>query len=216
MELRELSVVLEVTTPPAGDDLHFWAMQASFADSRGVLGGGHLGLQHHSSYPDRCAVNWGGYDQSGSIISGTTSNLSSALDNPHTRDYLWSPEAEYQLRIRASRPGWWSGEVTDLTTGVSTVVRSLNGGGDRLVLPIVWSEVFAPCDAPESAVVWSRPDGVLLDGSIWQPDSYSVTYQREEDGGCSNTNVAVLPNGIAQVTGVTRTTPHGAVIPING
>lgn len=209
-------MVLNVTTPPAVDDLHFWALQASFADAGGVRGGGHLGLQRHASYPGGCAVNWGGYDRNGTILHGSDSTLPSALDNPHTRDFPWLPESDYLLRIRSSKPGWWAGEVTDLGTGVTTVVRSLNGGGDRLALPMIWSEVFAQCDAPPSAVVWSRPEGVLLDGAIWRPDSYSVTYQREEDGGCSNTSVAVLPHGVAQITGVSRVTPAGAVIPIGG
>lgn len=216
VELSELSVILAVTSPPEVEDLHFWALQASFAGSDGVTGGGHLGLQWHSSYPDRGAVNWGGYDRGGSIISGTESSLPSILGNPHTRDFPWLTGVDYLLRIRADQPGWWAGEVTNVGSGTSTVVRSLNGGGDRLVLPIVWTEVFARCDAPPSAVVWSRPAGVMLDGSAWEPDSYSVTYQREEDGGCSNTNVAALPHGVAQITGTSRNTPHGAVIPTAG
>jgi hypothetical protein len=82
-----------------------------------------------------------------------------------------------------------------------------------LLLPIVWSEVFARCDAPPSAVVWSDPAGVTIDGLPWEPSSYSVTYQTEQDGGCSNADVVLLPHGVGQFTGVTRAIAHGAVIP---
>lgn len=216
VELAEVSVTLQVTAPPAVDDLYFWALQASFAGRGAVFGAGHLGLQWHSSYPSYGAVNWGGYHSEGSILDGTGSGLPSTLDNPHTRDFSWSPGVDYRLRIYSERPSWWVGEVTNVVTGVTTVVRSLNGGGDRLVVPMVWSEIFARCDAPPSGSVWSRPLGILLDGSVWQPDSYRVTYQREDDGGCSNTNVAVLPHGVAQITGVSRVTPTGALIPTSG
>jgi hypothetical protein len=213
VELAEVSVTLQVTAQPTVDDLHFWALQASFAGPGGVLGAGHIGLQWHSSYPSHGAVNWGGYYSDGSILNGTRSELPSILDNPHTRDFPWSPGVDYRLRIHSDRPGWWVGEVTNPATAVTTTVRELNGGGDRLVVPMVWSEIFARCDASPSAAVWSRPTGVMLDGSAWHPDSYRVTYQREEDGGCSNTDVAVLPHGVGQITGVARVTPAGAVIP---
>ncbi len=78
--------------------------------------------------------------------------------------------------------------------------------GDGLTLAIVWSEVFARCDAPTVVAVWSDPAGVTLDGKPWRPESYSITYQREEDGGCSNTDVRVLPNGVGQFTGMRRQT----------
>lgn len=213
VELSEVSVTLQVTAPPVVDDLHFWALQASFAGPDTGFGAGHLGLQWHSSYPGYGAVNWGGYQSDGSILAGTRPELPSALDNPHTRDFAWSPGVDYRLRIYRDRPGWWVGEVTNSTTAMTTVIRSLNGGGDRLVVPMVWSEIFARCDAPPSAVVWSRPSGLMLDGSAWAPDSYRVTYQREEDGGCSNTNVAALPHGVGQITGVGRITPQGTVVP---
>jgi hypothetical protein len=210
VELSEVAVTLEVVTPPGVDDLHFWALQASFAGPGGITGAGHLGLQWHSSYPGRTAVNWGGYDASGTVLAGTESSLPSALDNPHTRNFEWIAGVPYRLRIYPAGDGRWSGEVS---SGSGTVtVRSLYGGGDRLVGPMVWSEVFARCEAPPSAVAWSQPAGRLLDGSPWEPDSYGVTYQREEEGGCSNTDVVVLPHGVAQITGVTRTAPPGSVL----
>jgi hypothetical protein len=79
---------------------------------------------------------------------------------------------------------------------------------------MVWSEVFARCDAPTAVAVWSDPSGVTLDGRPWRPDSYSITYQREEDGGCSNSDVRLLPNGVGQFTNMGRTTPPGAIIAI--
>jgi hypothetical protein len=211
VELLEVSVNLQVVTPPAVDDLHFWALQAGFAGPAGMVGAGHLGLQWHSGYPGRTAVNWGGYDASGAILSGTDSTLPSALNNPHTRNFGWLAGVTYRLRIYPASDGWWNGEVASGSGAVT--VRSLHGGGDRLVAPIVWSEVFTRCEAPPSAVSWSQPAGTRLDGSSWEPDSYELTYQREEDGGCSNTDVITLPHGVGQITGVKRTAPPGSVLP---
>ena len=56
-------------------------------------------------------------------------------------------------------PGRWRGEVTDLGSGAVTVVRELLCPGTALADPVVWSEVFAPCDAPGTAVRWSDPVG---------------------------------------------------------
>lgn len=214
VELAEVSANLAVSAAPTVGDLYFWALQASFAGPGGITGGGHIGLQWHSSYPGRGAINWGGYHRTGGELEGSESSLSSTLGNANTRDFPWSIGHQYRLKIFPDgRSGWWAGEVTDVDTGTGTVVRSLNGGGDRLVLPIVWSEVFARCDAPPSAVIWSAPAGIRIDGSSWEPDSYSVTYQTEQDGGCSNSDVVLLPHGVGQFTGVTRATPHGSVIP---
>jgi hypothetical protein len=210
--LSEVAVTLEIAVKPAVADLFFWALQASFTGPAGISGGAHLGLQWHPSYPGSRAVNWGGYAKDGSILEGTDSPLPSALGNVNTRDYRWDPEQRYRLRIRADEPGWWAGEVTGLDTGTTTTVRTLRSDGEGLTLPIVWSEVFARCDAPTAVAVWSDPAGKLLDGTEWRPQSYSVTYQREEDGGCSNTDVRVLPTGVGQFTSMNRATPAGAVI----
>ena len=212
--LAEVAVTLEIAAKPAVADLYFWALQASFTGSSGISGGAHLGLQWHPSYPGSAAVNWGGYSREGSILEGTDSALPSTLGNANTRDYLWMPEERYRLRIHADGVGWWAGDVTSLATGVTTSVRRLRSDGEGLTLAMVWSEVFARCDAPPAAAVWSDPAGVRLDGSQWRPQSYSITYQREEDGGCSNTDVRVLPGGVGQFTGMTRSTPAGAIVTI--
>ena len=214
--LSEVSVSLQIAAGPSVAELYFWALQASFTGADGISGGAHLGLQWHPSYPGSRAVNWGGYGKDGSILEGSESPLPSTLANVNTRDYWWEPEQEYRLRIRAEEPGWWAGEVTDLVTGVTTPVRRLHSPGEGLTLAIVWSEVFARCDAPPAVAVWSDPAGVTLDGRSWRPQSYSITYQREEDGGCSNTDVRALPSGVGQFTGMRRTTLHGSVIPVKG
>ena len=211
--LSEVAVTLLIPQNPEPRSLYFWALQASFTGPQGTSGGAHLGLQWHPGYPDGTAVNWGGYDRHGSILEGTPSELPSVLANPHTRDYPWRPGVAYRLRIVAAAPGRWAGEVTDFDAGTTTRVRTLSAEGEGLSLVLVWSEVFARCDDPPAVAVWSDPAGVAIDGSPWRPDSYSVTYQREEDGGCSNTDVVVLPHGVGQFTGVTRRTPPGTVIP---
>ncbi|MGH8928929.1 MAG: hypothetical protein ACRDWH_11295 [Acidimicrobiia bacterium] len=214
LALVEVSVTIEIAIQPEVEELYFWALQASFAGPAGIRGGAHLGLQWHPSHPGSTAANWGGYDRGGSILEGTQSTLPSALGNPHTRDYRWRPQARFRLRIRGDGPGWWAGEITDIEADTTTVVRSLRSEGTSLTLPMVWSEVFARCDADPVVVVWSDPSGVTVDREPWHPDSYSVTYQREEDGGCSNTDVRVLPHGVGQFTGITRMTPPGTIIPV--
>lgn len=214
--LSEVSVTLQIAVKPAVAELYFWALQASFTGSGGISGGAHLGLQWHPSYPGSGAVNWGGYDKSGSILEGSDSALPSTLGNVNTRDYPWTPEQKYRLRIRVDEPGWWAGEVVSLATNVTTLVRKLRSEGEGLTLAMVWSEVFARCDAPSAVAVWSDPAGVTFDGRLWRPQSYSITYQREEDGGCSNTDVRVLPNGVGQFTNMERTNPPGSVLSVPG
>jgi hypothetical protein len=190
--------------------LYFWALQASFADEDGVAGAAHLGLQWHPSYPGSTAVNWGGYERSGWELVGSESELPSALRNPNTRNFQWLAGTSYRLRIFPDRPGWWAGEVTDLAGGNATVVRRLAGGGEHLTLPVVWSEVFAQCDDPRVTVLWSEPGGLTLAGEKWIPDAYTTTYQREIEGGCSNTDSRATVGGVEQLTQVERTNPPGA------
>ncbi|MGQ0849899.1 MAG: hypothetical protein ACT4OP_12470 [Actinomycetota bacterium] len=215
IELLEVAVTVTLAIAPKVDDLYFWALQASFADDDGITGGAHLGLQWNRNHPGGTAVNWGGYDRSGSILEGTESSLLSATSNANTRDYGWQPGRAYRLRIGAERPGWWAGEITDLGAGETRQVRSLRSLGDRLILAMVWSEVFARCDAPPVAVVWSDPWGLDPRGEVWSPQGFSVTYQRVTDGGCSNTDVRVLPHGVGQFTNITRLTPQGTTLPLS-
>ena len=86
--------------------------------------------------------------------------------------------------------------MTDLTTRETTVVRRLNGGGNALGNPVVWSEVFAPCDAPSVLVRWS-------DFSP-QPLGLRPTYQTHDDGGCSNTTSRREGVAFLQITNTDR------------
>jgi hypothetical protein len=143
------------------------------------------------------------------------SNIASSVDDPNTRTWPWSPGRRYRLRIhRGSRPGWWSGEVADLETGAATHVRQLAGGGDHLASLMVWSEVFADCDAPSVAVRWSRPSVLGGDGRRHVPSGYRAAYQPWERGGCTNTNSEPAPLGVIQRTSTSRATPDGTTIPL--
>lgn len=189
--------MLEIVEPPTVPHLYFWAVQVSFADRGRRLGGAHLGLQWHDGHPGGTAVNWGGYRDGAGELKGEASLLPSATGNPNTRDYAWHPRREYRLRIHGDGDGWWTGEVTDLTTGVATIVRRLHGGGTALAAPMVWSEVFARCDDPSVTVRWSA-----LSPS---PSSLRTSYQSHADGGCANTRSRSDGDGWLQITNTTRT-----------
>ena len=197
--LTSVSAVLEVVDPPVVDRLHFWALQATFVDERDrAIGGAHLGLQWHAGHPGGTAVNWGGYrhgDAGGELDAHAPSPLPSATGNVNTRDFAWSSRTPYRLTIDVDG----TGSVTDLTTGTTTVVRRLDvRGATRLASPVVWSEVFARCDDPSSAVRWSDLQPTPL--------TTQVTYQSFEDGGCTNTRIEVVDAGTAYVqrTNVSR------------
>jgi hypothetical protein len=174
-----VSAVLEIVEPPVADRLYFWALQVSFVDRGRSLGGAHLGLQWFSRHPGSTAVCWGGYRNGAGECDGETSGLPSATGNPNTRDFAWSPNRPYRLRVSGEGDGWWSGEVTDLSTGEPTMVRRLHGGGTHLANPVVWSEVFARCDDPGVTVRWSEFDPPAA--------GMHPTYQAHVDGGCANT-----------------------------
>lgn len=210
--LLELSVTLEIVEVPRVRRLYFWALQASFAGLHGVTGGAHLGLQWHAIHPGGTAANFGGYDSSGRELEGSKSSLPSRPGNSNTRDYTWRAGQAYRLTISPAGPGWWSGEVTDLASGSLQQVRTLAGGGEHLLLPMVWSEVFARCDDPPVVVAWSDPNGTTLDGRAWRPSAATVTYQPLEEGGCSNTDVTGDGVRLYQRTSVPRRTPHGSAL----
>ena len=192
----EVSAVLEIVEPPVVPHLYFWALQASFVDRGRRYGGAHLGLQWYDRHPGSTAVNWGGYRDGAGELEGEASRLPSATGNPNTRDYAWRPRTPYRLRIHGTGDGWWTGEVTDLTTDETTVVRRLHGGGTALANPIVWSEVFARCDDPTVTVRWSQLDPA--------PMTLRTTYQSHEDGGCANTQSLRDGDGWLQRTSVER------------
>jgi len=215
-----VEAVLEVVVAPSVPALSFWALQASFHDRGRSAGAGHLGLQWHSGHPGSTAVNWGGYRAGGGELDGSTSSLPSAMGNANTRDFAWRASVPYRLRIARSddpAPGGlvaWRGEVRDMATGVTTVVRDLWAAGDALGDPVVWSEVFARCDDPSAAVCWS---GLVLEddrGGRTAATRVRVNYQGLPEGGCATADSSVGEHGIVQVTGVRRVTPQGAVLPV--
>lgn len=226
---REVSVTLEVLRAPAVDRLYFWALQADFAAGGRTsrpAGGAHLGLQWHPQHPGSTAVNWGGYRAGGGELSGTTSELPSALRNPNTRDMVWRAGEPYRLTIarvddredspEAGEPAGtvrWRGSVTD-TSGSVTVVRDLFVAGDRIVGAVMWSEVFARCDHPSVGVRWSDPAAVGLDGRAVAASRVAANYQSHADGGCANTDSRPGGDGVEQWTAVTRTVAQGTVLAV--
>ncbi|MBK9297874.1 MAG: hypothetical protein IPN02_13790 [Candidatus Microthrix sp.] len=76
-------------------------------------------------------------------------------------------------------------------TAEPQVIRDLWAPGDRLVSPMVWSEVFARCDAVPVRVAWSNPTAIDERGNVHRVQSARVNYQSVADGGCSNTEVSV-------------------------
>jgi hypothetical protein len=214
--------VLEVRSPPEVLALYFWALQASFTDRGRHGGAGHLGLQWYPAHPGSTAVNWGGYGPDGRELDGSVSPLPSATGNPNTRDYSWSPATPYRLRIERVDPDpaeptstrCWRGTVTDLGTGARTIVRDLWATGEGLDGLIVWSEVFAPCDAPATEVHWSDLRLTSASGTTRPVAQVVVNYQDVADGGCVTTDTRVDGAGVAQLTGTTRTTPKAARLPV--
>ena len=199
------SATLVVEAEPAVPDLYFWALQASFVDDAGRRhGNGHLGLQWHRRHPGSRAVNWGGYGPGGGMLHGSASPLPSASGNPNTRDLWWEPGQPYTLSIERSADGGWAGAVGGVR------VRRLAAGGDRLDTLMVWSEVFARCDAPAVTVRWSGLRVTTTQGEVIAPVAVRVNYQRRADGGCDNSSA--LPDGkaVRQITGTERLVPQGA------
>ncbi len=212
-DLVEVGATLTVLERPTVPDLHFWALQASFTSEAlpGVVqrhGGAHAGLQHHPAYPGGTAVNWGGYGADGRELDGTASALPSALGNANTRDLSWEAGRPHRLAIHAGAVGW-------VATVDDVAIRELRVGGDRLTGIMVWSEVFAPCDAPSSAVRWSDLWGRSASGALVAPVAVRTRYQSVADGGCSNTSSDPDPHvagAVLQRTSVHRITPRGTRI----
>ncbi len=215
--LREVAVTLEILEPPQVSKLYFFALQASFIRRVEPFGGAHLGLQWNSRHPDSRAVNWGGYDDAGTILTGTRSPLPSTPTDPNTRDFPWQPGRPYRLQIgpaSGTDAGLvaWPGTVTDLMTGERTLIRELHTGGDALRAPVMWMEVFADCDDPSVAIKWTDLVAVATDGTELRPHGCRVTYQRYQDGGCTNTSAAATAGAFIQRTNTDRVTPPDAVL----
>jgi hypothetical protein len=206
----EARVTVEVRTPPAVDQLYFWALQVSFEDRGRHLGAGHTGLQWHPAAPGG-AVNWGGYDPGGGELPGTRSHLP-AVDSANTGRWSWSPRVPYQLRVWSPRDGAWRAEVTNRVDGTTTVIRDLLVPATELTRPVVWAEVFAPCDDPPTEARWS--DLLVVDAAGIQHavTAASVTYQPVSSGGCSNTEALVDGPAFVQRTGSAKPRPHGTAL----
>lgn len=203
------SVELVVEAVPTVAELYFWALQASFVDGAGRRhGGAHLGLQWHPAHPGSRAANWGGYGPDGRVLDGSPSALPSATGNPNTRDLWWEPGRPYVLTIERAAEGGWAGTIDGLR------VRTLDAGGDRLDALMVWSEVFARCDAPPVAVRWSGFRATTLEGGVVAPVAVDVNYQSGADGGCDNSTAVADGDAVRQVTATERTVPQGARLPL--
>lgn len=216
VRLRAVSAVFEVRQAPTSSSLYFWALQATFVDDDRRRGAAHLGLQHHPAYPGNDAINWGGYADAaagGGELDGTGSSLSSTLGNPNTFDYPWRAGRRYRLQIAAAGQGSWRGSVTDQETDTTVIVRDLHVTADHVTQPIVWSEVFADCDASQVEVRWSDLAAATVDGELVRPTGLALTFQREGDGGCSNTSSMVEDGWLVQRTNSERIHPHGATLP---
>jgi hypothetical protein len=211
----EVVATLEVLQRPQAPRLYFWALQASFADASRSYGAAHIGLQWNPRHAGSTAVNWGGYGEVSdvqSVLDGSASPLPSTPDDRNTRDYPWQEATPYRLRISRA-PAGWRGEITDLSTGATSHIRDLFGGGDRLTGFVVWSEVFCACTDPQTVVRWSGFEARAMDGSVRRPASVRLTFP---GGGCANTNVAATPEGIVQITNTARQARDMSVLPVPG
>jgi hypothetical protein len=127
--------------------------------------------------------------------------------NPNTRDFTWEPGRPYRLTIRRGTEGW-----AGLVDG--TELRQLHAGGDRLLSPMVWSEVFARCDDPCASVRWSDFELLTMSGARTSPSAVRVNYQAHAEGGCGNTTVLSDGDGFLQITNAERLTPQGTRLPV--
>ena len=206
---REVAVTLEVLKPPSVNRLYFWAVQASFLDGAGSHGAGHLGLQWNPRFPDHTAVNWGGYAPHGAILPGSGSPLPSTPKDTNTRDFPWLAGRKYRLGIYPSPEVGWRGEVIDIDTGATTVVRDLHADGDHLGRVVVWTELFCQCSDPRSVVAWSEPMAIASSGEQLIPTALRVNYQTD---GCPKTNVYSDGHRVYQATASERITPQGSLM----
>jgi hypothetical protein len=102
----------------------------------------------------------------------------------------------------------WRAELDDPNTGATVAIRDLWCRGDRLVDPMVWSEVFAHCDDPTVRVRWTDFSARTASTTV-TPVAVSVNYQSYADGGCTNTDAFDDGVGIVQATRSERVTPQG-------
>jgi hypothetical protein len=198
-QIVSLAATIEVLAVPDDAHLRFWALQASFVDGRGRrLGGAHTGLQWYAKAPGNTAVNWGGYadpPKSG-ILDGTGSQFGSLPGEEHTFAYPWQVGRPERFEIAKGPGGGWGAWVS------GQLIRELHVGGDRLSDPVVWAELFSPCDAGESAVRWSAFEATLANGEVVRPTHGSLTFPG--GGNCPNTDIQLDDTGVVLMSGVTR------------
>ena len=210
--LREVSATFELLDEPAQDHLYFWALQVGFADAGDGHGGAHFGFQWHPQYPAKRAVCWGGYANVGGELSGGPTTFPSIDGNANVSAYPWTTGQRWKWRIRRLGDGGvWRAELDDPNTGQTVPIRDLWCPGDRLVDPMVWSEVFAHCGDPSVHVRWSELATQTATGSIF-PLAVTVNYQAYADGGCTNTNSFTDGVGFVQATNAERVTPQGSTL----
>ncbi len=221
----EVAATLEIVEPPRVDSLYFWALQVDFADEHGVMwGGGHTGLQWNRRFPQRTATNWGGYasqGRGGSVLPGSVPELYAFPGDPNTMAFAWSARRPYRFRVYRSPEvaGAWRASVIDVGSGDETVLRDLfHPGGPHgrhgkepgyLFRPLVWSEVFADCDAPSVVVRWNDLAAVTEEGAVLSPWAVTVNYQSHRAGGCANTSARSEGRGVLQMTNTPREVAQG-------
>jgi hypothetical protein len=208
------AATLEVTHLPMVDKLYFWALQATFSDAKGVeYGGAHTGLQWNPHYPRNRAINWGGYDASGSvtaILKGSLSPMPSAPNDVNTRNYAWEVGVPYRFEISHTHAGWL-GEVTNEVTGETAEIRTLFAGGDRLTGFVCWSEIFAGCNDPSASVKWSNLSATTAAGRVVKPTGVTLSYPT--GGDCPNNDTRLdAHKAIVQTTNGTRSGHNGQLL----
>ena len=210
------SATLEVLTAPTAKKLYFWALQASFEDSGGrAVGGAHTGLQWNPRFPGGRAVNWGGYDASGStqaVLKGSDSPLPSTPNDVNTRDYAWRSGVSYRFDIFRTGHGWQA-DVTDLATGTCSEIRTLYPGGDRLTGFVCWSEVFASCGDPSAVVRWSDLSATSSSGQVVRPSRVRLSFP--SGGDCPNNDTFVDGRTVVQTTNTQRRSHDGERLRLN-
>ena len=211
------SVTLVVTERPDVNRLVFVALQVAFINPRG--GGAHLGLQHNPRFPYGSAANWGGYDSHGGLLKGTESPLPSTRNDVNTRDFAWHQGVAYRLAVARGAErgdGWyaWEGTITDLGSGEETVVRRLWSAGTFIRAPVVWTENFAPCDAPSFQARWSDAAVVTDKDEAMEVSTMRTGYQTFSAGGCTNTDTVVDGDAFVQTTSVERSARPGTVLTV--
>lgn len=214
--LTEVAATISVLRQPAADRLYFWAMQTSFISDTGTHGAAHIGLQWNPRHPGSKAVNWGGYADIGdvrSVLDGTPSPLPSTPNDPNTRDFPWVEGGSYRVRV-ARVDGGWRGTITDVASGQVSLIRDLHAPGDRLGGFVVWAEIFAACDHPQTVVQWSDFEARTADGEVRRPASVRLTFP--SGGDCPNTDVVMSQLGLLQITNTVRTARDAAVLPVPG